>query len=184
MTPSSLPLVVKALHFAAQQHRNQRRKDADTSPYINHPIALLQVLVQEGGIEDPEILAAALLHDTIEDCGVTAAELSQHFGSKVSAYVVEVTDDKSLAKEARKQAQIDHAPHLSAEAQCIKVADKICNLRDLLNQPPADWPMSRKAKYFVWASQVIGAMPTPPPSLKAIADLLIAEGLQQVQERG
>jgi len=59
--------VIRAVEFAAKKHRMQRRKDSDASPYINHPIALMHVLCIDGGIRDPKILAAAALHDTIED---------------------------------------------------------------------------------------------------------------------
>ena len=73
---ADLPLVLQALAFAADKHRDQRRKDAAASPYINHPIALANVLVREGEVTDPAVLAAALLHDTVEDTQTTPAELA------------------------------------------------------------------------------------------------------------
>ena len=76
-------LFLKALVFAADKHRNQRRKDADASPYINHPIALANILVNEGGITDINVLCGAILHDTIEDTETTKEELTQHFGEKI-----------------------------------------------------------------------------------------------------
>jgi GTP diphosphokinase / guanosine-3',5'-bis(diphosphate) 3'-diphosphatase len=137
--------IIKASAFAAAKHRNQRRKDAEASPYINHPIALADVLANEGGIEDPTVLCAAILHDTIEDTETTPEELERHFGRHVAAIVLEVTDDKSLEKHVRKQLQIDHAPHISREAKLVKLADKICNLRDILDSPPADWSTRAQA---------------------------------------
>jgi guanosine-3',5'-bis(diphosphate) 3'-pyrophosphohydrolase len=64
---SDTNVIIKAANFAAFKHRNQRRKDADASPYINHPLALADVLANEAGISDPVTICAALLHDTIGD---------------------------------------------------------------------------------------------------------------------
>src|SRR5437016_10169493 len=128
-----LALLLKALAFAAHKHRDQRRKDAESSLYINHPIALADVLINEGGVTDPEVLCAALLHDTIEDTATTHEELVQHFRSAIADIVGEVTDDKSLEKQQRKQLQIDHAHGLSRAAGLVKMADKIANLRDVAN---------------------------------------------------
>ena len=124
---------IKAVSFAADKHKNQRRKDVEASPYINHPIALANVLANEGGIANKDVLCAAMLHDTIEDTETTEEELKQLFGNKITSIVLEVTDDKSLPKAVRKQNQVDHAPHISIEAKMVKLADKICNLRDILS---------------------------------------------------
>ncbi len=135
---ADLPLVLKALAFAADKHRDQRRKDAAASPYINHPIALANVLVREGEVTDADVLAAALLHDTVEDTQTTPAELRAAFGPAIAAIVEEVTDDKSLPKAERKRLQVEHAAKMSAQAKLVKLADKICNLRDMADQPPSD----------------------------------------------
>ncbi len=127
------------------KHRDQRRKDHHSSPYINHPIALAHVLAFEADVTDEVVLIAAVLHDTIEDTGATAAELARRFGSEVAEIVKEVTDDKSLSTERRKQLQIEHAPHLSSRARLVKLADKICNLRDVAHNPPKDWNLERRA---------------------------------------
>jgi guanosine-3',5'-bis(diphosphate) 3'-pyrophosphohydrolase len=131
-------LVLKAMAFAALKHRDQRRKDAEASPYINHPIALADLLWNAGGVRDATVIAAALLHDTIEDTKTTAAELRRVFGAKVAGIVGEVTDDKKLPKERRKELQVEHAAHISHSAKLVKLADKICNLRDILESPPKD----------------------------------------------
>ncbi|MGH8704392.1 MAG: HD domain-containing protein, partial [Burkholderiales bacterium] len=120
-------LLLRALSFAAHKHRDQRRKDAAASPYINHPIALAEVLAIEGEVSDIEVLAAALLHDTIEDTATSGEELRQQFGARIAGIVAEVTDDKTLPKAERKRAQVDHAAHLSAAAKLVKLADKTCN---------------------------------------------------------
>ena len=152
---------IKAVAFAAEKHRNQRRKDADASPYINHPIALANVLANEGGIQDISVLCAAILHDTIEDTETTADELQDLFGRKVTSIVLEVTDDKSLEKHVRKQRQIEHASHISHEAKLVKLADKICNLRDIFASPPADWSAERKRPCAAGCG--VSRQRTPPP---------------------
>jgi guanosine-3',5'-bis(diphosphate) 3'-pyrophosphohydrolase len=161
---------VKAVAFASDKHRNQRRKDADASPYINHPIALANVLANEGGVTDATVLCAAVLHDTIEDTQTTADELKQTFGEEITSIVLEVTDDKSLDKATRKHKQIEHAPHISREAKLVKLADKISNLRDILSSPPSDWPTERKKAYFDWASKVVNGVRGVHPGLEAVFD--------------
>jgi guanosine-3',5'-bis(diphosphate) 3'-pyrophosphohydrolase len=152
-----LVLVVRAAEFAANQHRMQRRKDGET-PYINHPLGLMRVLADEGGVRDPELLAAAALHDVVEDCGVSVETLETHFGARVAGIVAEVTDDKKLAKAERKRRQVEKAPHLSHEARLLKLADKISNLTDILENPPTNWATERKEEYFAWAAEVVTAL--------------------------
>ena len=166
---------IKAVAFAAYKHRTQRRKDVDASPYINHPISLADVLANEGGIDDINVLCAAVLHDTIEDTTTTADELTPIFGAKVTSIVVEVTDDKSLAKEVRKQRQVEHAALISPEAKLVKLADKICNLRDILKTPPSDWSVDRKQTYFDWAAKVVAGLRGVHPGLEAVFDGLFQQ---------
>ena len=117
---------------------------------------------------------AALLHDTIEDTGVTAQELEQRFGADVTSLVLEVTDDKSLPKATRKALQVQNAPKKSVRAQVLKLADKISNLRSILERPPADWDLERKRQYFEWAKQVVDGLTSPNPILKAEFERLYA----------
>ncbi len=109
--------LIKAADFAAFKHRRQRRKDAEASPYINHPLALARVLKLEAGVGDVEVLVAAILHDTVEDTETTTEELAREFGPRVAAIVAEVTDDKSLPKPDRKRLQVERAPHSSPAGQ-------------------------------------------------------------------
>ncbi len=155
---SELALLLKALAFAAHKHRDQRRKDPDASPYINHPIALADVLVNEGGVTDFDVLCAALLHDTVEDTATTHDELVDAFGAHIARIVAEVTDDKRLPKAERKRLQVEHAPQLSREARLVKLADKLCNLRDVAHRPPSGWDLERRREYFDWARQVVDGM--------------------------
>jgi GTP diphosphokinase / guanosine-3',5'-bis(diphosphate) 3'-diphosphatase len=159
---------VRALGFASRKHSQQRRKDADASPYINHPIALVSILALEAGINDRDTLCAALLHDTIEDTDTSVEELVETFGAEVAALVQEVTDDKRLPKEERKQLQIEHAIHLSSKARLVKLADKIANLRDMADSPPAGWSLARRQEYFDWAKQVVERIADPPAQLLAL----------------
>ena len=131
MTNTHTVHLMEAIAFAADKHRHQRRKDKEASPYINHPIALAHLLVTTAGVEEPVVLQAAILHDTIEDTQTSYAELLDRFGKEVADAVAEVTDDKSLPKERRKELQVEHAPHASRAAALVKLADKICNLRDM-----------------------------------------------------
>ncbi|MGQ0545950.1 MAG: HD domain-containing protein [Betaproteobacteria bacterium] len=165
-----LALLLEALAFAAHKHRDQRRKDAGASPYINHPIALADVLVNEGGVTDVEVICAALLHDTVEDTDTTHEELANAFGSRIARIVAEVTDDKALAKDERKRLQVEHAPSLSHEAKLVKLADKICNLRDVAERPPAKWDRARQREYFDWAKRVIDGLRGAHPRLEGAFD--------------
>jgi guanosine-3',5'-bis(diphosphate) 3'-pyrophosphohydrolase len=170
--PGSPPLAafIAATAFAAHKHRDQRRKDAKASPYINHPIALTNVLANEAAIADVVVLMAALLHDTIEDTDTTAEELKNHFGAEVAVIVVQVTDDKTLKKSERKRQQVLHASSISNQAKLVKLADKICNLRDITAAPPADWGIERKREYFDWAKQVVDQLRGVHPRLEALFD--------------
>jgi guanosine-3',5'-bis(diphosphate) 3'-pyrophosphohydrolase len=169
-----LALLLRALSFAAQKHRDQRRKDAEASPYINHPIALAEVLAEVGGVADIEVLAAALLHDTIEDTATTFEELVAQFGDRIAGMVAEVTDDKNLPKAERKRLQIVHASGISPGAKLVKLADKICNLRDVAERPPAHWELQRRREYFEWAKQVIDGLRGSHPRLEAAFDAAYA----------
>lgn len=162
--------LMTALAFAADKHKNQRRKDAEASPYINHPIALANLLLNEAGVEDQRVLIAAVLHDTIEDTDTTEQELVRHFGKDVADIVLEVTDDKSLPKAERKRLQIEHAAHISRRAKLVKLADKICNLRDIAASPPADWSIERKREYFDWAKSVVDELRGVHPGLEHLFD--------------
>ena len=130
-------LLLRAAVFAAERHRAQKRKDAQASPYINHPLQVAELLASVGGVDDARVLAAAVLHDTLEDTQTTPAELEERFGSEVRVMVEEVSDDKSLPKLERKRLQIDHASGLSAGAKLIKLGDKISNVKDVVENPPA-----------------------------------------------
>jgi len=152
-------LILKAAHFAAKKHRDQRRKDKHASPYIIHPISVALAIAQIGRVDDPEILAAALLHDTLEDTKTEPEDLEAEFGKKVCEYVLDVSDDKTLPKDERKRRQIEHAKKISKGAALIKLGDKISNVTDVINNPPEDWDINRRKEYLDWAEKVIENCP-------------------------
>jgi guanosine-3',5'-bis(diphosphate) 3'-pyrophosphohydrolase len=155
MKQFQMDTILAAVAFAAHKHSDQRRKDAKASPYINHPIALARILREEGKVEDPAVIAAALLHDTLEDTQTEYQEIKGLFGAKIADMVVEVTDTKWLKKHLRKRLQISKASRSSEGAKLIKLADKIANLRDIIASPPANWSVERKREYFDWAKRVV-----------------------------
>jgi GTP diphosphokinase / guanosine-3',5'-bis(diphosphate) 3'-diphosphatase len=151
---NDLSRLLAAVSFAASKHRDQRRKDRDATPYINHPIALAETLARMG-ITDIVVLQAAILHDTIEDTETTPEELEANFGPEVRKIVAEVTDDKRLPKETRKQLQIEHSASLSERARLVKIADKICNVRDVAYSPSPEWDVERRRQYLDWSEAVV-----------------------------
>jgi guanosine-3',5'-bis(diphosphate) 3'-pyrophosphohydrolase len=151
-------LVLKALAFAAHKHRDQRRKNVEASPYINHPISLANILTSEGNVTDVEVICAALLHDTIEDTETTYQELKGEFGETIAEIVAEVTDTKWIGKTVRKKLQVSKARRASKGAKLVKLADKIANLRDIVSSPPADWSIERRREYFDWAKTVVDGL--------------------------
>lgn len=170
--------VLAAAAFASVRHAAQRRKGEAQEPYINHLIEVSRLLADATDGQDTPLIIAGLLHDTIEDVGVTGEELTERFGSDVASLVAEVTDDKSLPKEVRKQLQIEHAPHTSARAKMLKIADKTSNLRAIRNSPPPDWSAERKDAYFAWAQQVVAGCRGVSPLLEAAFDAAYAAGWQ------
>ena len=174
--PSTVAALLKALHFAADKHRDQRRKDVGASPYINHPIEVAELLARVGGVTDLVTLQGAILHDTIEDTNTTPEELEAEFGPEVRRVVEEVTDDKKLPKEDRKRLQIEHAPHASERAKHVKLADKVSNVRSVTLTPPANWPLSRRQEYLDWTEQVIDGLRGCNPALEGHYSELLAEG--------
>lgn len=172
---SCVPLLT-AVHFAADRHRDQRRKGRDASPYINHPIEVAETLGRVGGVNDPVILQAAILHDTLEDTETDPEELEARFAADVRRVVEEVTDDKSLEKHERKRIQVEHSPHLSDAAKMVKIADKIANIRSVVQTPPDDWSWERRREYLDWTEKVVAGCRGCNEALERYFDQVLAEG--------
>jgi len=163
---------LKALVFAAHKHRDHRRKDPSHSPYVNHLIEVADLLWRVGGVRDPALLMAAVLHDSIEDTHTSPAEIREYFGKEVLDLVLEVTDDKSLPQAVRKRLQVEHAAGISLRAKQLKIADKISNVRDIMITPPPDWSEQRRQEYLDWARQVVDRVRGANPALETEFDRL------------
>lgn len=167
---NAIQAIVKASNFAAIKHKAQKRKDAEGTPYINHPIGVAQQLIEIGKVYDTDVLVCALLHDTVEDCDCTFEEIEENFGTNVLNLVKEVTDDKNLEKMERKRMQVVNGPNKSFGAKLVKLSDKLYNLRDLERCLPNGWDEERRVAYFRWAREVVDAMRSTGP---------INEGLEE-----
>lgn len=167
--------IIRCVNFSAVKHKNQRRKDPEKTPYINHPIGVANILTQEAGIIDLQVIQAALLHDTVEDTDTTYEELVTEFGKDVADLVMEVTDDKSLPKEERKKQQIVHSSVTSHKAKLVKLADKLYNLRDLNRATPRGWTEDRVYEYFQWAADVVRGMRGTNKALEDSLNVLFEE---------
>ncbi len=172
--------LLDVLNFAAEKHRNQFRKDGFT-PYINHPIQVANLLVQNGE-DDVALLSAALLHDTIEDTETSEEEIRNHFGDEVLSLVLEVTDNKNLPSDMRKQQQIKCAPHASRRAKALKLADKICNVRDIAICPPANWSLDRRHQYLNWSEKVVAGLRGTNTALELLFDHYLSHGRDLLDE--
>ena len=185
MEQENLAKLLAAFKFAADKHRDQRRKGAHQPPYINHPIEVCEQLVRVGKVEDLNILLAAILHDTVEDTDTTPEEIEMLFGKRVSEIVAEVTDDKGLPKAERKQKQIEHAPHISPEAKQVKLSDKISNIREIANDSPLNWTKKRKLEYLSWGESVVNAgLRGVNADLEKLFDEILSAARTKIMENG
>lgn len=180
-----LSKIFRALKFAAEKHRTQRRKGGDDTPYINHPISVVETLWRVGGVRDTNVLLACILHDTVEDTATSLEEIERGFGREVRALVAEVTDDKSLPKPERKRLQVERAPQLSEGAKLIRLADKAWNVFDVAYSPPSHWPHQRRVEYLAWTERVVAGIRGCNAALEQHFDKNLAEArerLAQIEE--
>ena len=182
VNPEDISLMLKALKFAAIRHRDQRRKDKQASPYINHPITVVSTLWETGGIRDVTTLVAGILHDIIEDTDTSTEELTAEFGAEICQIVKELTDDKQLPKPVRKRLQLQNVAELSTRARHVRIADKISNLEDILHSPPANWSLERRREYVEWAGKVIDGLRGSNNALEKYFGELFAEAVKMLEE--
>ena len=175
-TANDIAVLLRTLHFAADKHRDQRRKGEEASPYVNHLIEVAELLAREGRVTDLISLQAAILHDTLEDTQTTVEELEAMFGFEVRHLVEEMTDDKRLPKAERKRLQIEHAPGLSARAKVIKLADKTSNILGIIQTPPAGWSLERRREYLAWSDKVVDGCRGYNAALEQLYDKTVVEG--------
>jgi guanosine-3',5'-bis(diphosphate) 3'-pyrophosphohydrolase len=174
-------LLLTAIKFASEKHMLQRRKGCNDIPYINHTISVAYTLQVTAGENDQVLLAAAILHDILEDTDTTENQLTELFGKEVCSIVKEVTDDMTLTYDDRKRFQIKKAPTLSQKAKLIKIADKISNIHDILTTP-LTWSNRRKRKYVEWSEKVVEGCRGINPKLDKAFDEIIAEAKNVLTE--
>lgn len=163
---TDLVRLLKAIKFASERHSTQCRKDVARTPYINHPIAVAELVARYHPESHVNDILGAILHDTVEDTCTTPEELEQLFGLAVVATVETLTDDKGLAADDRKLLQVRHAATLPVASKRIKIADKICNVTDISATSPVTWGTARKLAYVEFAENVVCACgPSASPEL-------------------
>lgn len=131
-------IILKALEFATEKHAGQWRHDKLT-PYIIHPLEVFKKLIVYGIVDIP-LLIAAILHDVIEDCGVTKEEIERIFGKEAAQYVVEVSkvgvDQETIQV---KMEFLKGCADKSIHALILKIADRACNVRDYQTDAKRPW---------------------------------------------
>lgn len=163
-------LLARAADFAARAHLGQYRKGPGDVPYVNHVTAVAALVA--GATDDPEALAAALLHDSVEDSEATVEDIGSLFGARIAEIVAEVTDDPAIATlpvYQRKAHQAKHMQTASHEAKLIKIADQTCNVTDLVESPPG-WPPDRMKAYLDGSRLVVDACRGTDTGLEAAFD--------------
>lgn len=159
MTAQEIQEICRGIDFAAEKHRLQTRKNAAKTPYISHPLAVTINLMSIGEVRETVTIIGSLLHDTLEDTPTTFEELESKFNKQIATLVLEVSDDKSVAKETRSRMQVINASHKSKAAAQILLADNLFNLNDLFTNTPSDWSQARVDRYYEWVQSVIDRLP-------------------------
>jgi len=167
--------IFRALKFASEKHERHRRKGGRDIPYINHPIAVATLLATVAEVTDPDLLAAALLHDTVEDTDATHEELVEQFGADIANLVAEVTDDPTLSSAQRKLTQEREASSKSPRAKLLRLADKTANVHDITYRPPPEWSVERRMEYYSWAERVVAKLRGVNAKLEERFDDVLAE---------
>lgn len=159
----------KIIKYATKKHEGQKRKNSRADDYIVHPLEVKDILLNNGVI-DYNTLAAAVLHDTIEDTDATYLEIKEKFGQDIADIVLEVTDDKSLPKKVRKELQASKIAGKSFSARMIKIADKLS--KDILTDPPKHWTELDKNGYIMWSYTVCKNAMAVGDTPKKLSDLV------------
>ncbi|MCK5823733.1 MAG: HD domain-containing protein [Bacteroidales bacterium] len=147
--------IFMAYNYAAQKHKGQVRKGNDKAPYINHPISVVHTLTSTGNVVDNATIIAGILHDVIEDTNTNPNEIAELFSWEIANIVLEISDKKNISSDKRKAMQIFNASKLTHKAKLIRIADKICNVRDIIDFPPRLWNIQRRINYLLWTKKVL-----------------------------
>jgi guanosine-3',5'-bis(diphosphate) 3'-pyrophosphohydrolase len=158
------PRLLEALDFAAVRHSAQRRKGPDAAPYVNHLIEVATLVANVAGVDDVDVLIAAVLHDVIEDTPTTADEVSERFGERVCRFVLALSDDKSLPRQRRREIALAELPQAEPLVHVIKLADLASNIKLM----PPHWPAERQREYMQWSEN---AATICSPSCQPLAEL-------------
>lgn len=161
-------MIAEAVEFAADAHAGKQGDDGRT-PYFNH-LAEVAAFCARREPFDPVLVAAAYLHDTVEDTGVTEELIRERFGDAVTDLVMEVTDPPGLKGKERRQRQVDHAATSSERAKLIKIADKTSNVAELVDRPAKDETAKGMQKYLDWARAVVEACRGVDDAMEAAFD--------------
>ena len=175
-------LITRALRFAAERHSSQRRKGQAKEPYVNHLAEVSELVADATEGKDVNLIAAALLHDTIEDTETSSDELVATFNNDIAQLVADVTDDKSLPKQDRKHLQVVNSRAQNMRVKLLKLADKTSNLRSLANSPPENWNTERKQAYIDWAIKVAAGLKGVNPWLEERFDEALRRAQQALQQ--
>jgi len=163
-------LYAKAVVFAFEQHRGQKRtEEPGDVAYVIHPIRVSEHLRRLAGVDDVEILCAAVLHDTIEDSGTRYDELAEAFGDRVARIVAELTNDSRLPKRVRHDDMIRRMECASAEAKLIKLADRYDNLRSI-----STTDCGKRQRILEETPRLLAAMRGACPPLEAAIEGLLS----------
>jgi guanosine-3',5'-bis(diphosphate) 3'-pyrophosphohydrolase len=178
---NGLQIVSQAACFAAERHSGQTRKGSRGAPYLNHLAEVAALVAMETDGTDANLVAAAWLHDAVEDTATSRADIAERFGEDVADLVMEATDDKSMPKAERKRQQEVEAPGKSPRAKVLKIADKLSNVRGVLSDPPPDWDRERRYDYVAWATRVVAGLRGHAPQLEAEFDRTAEAALEAFQ---
>jgi hypothetical protein len=176
--PAALNVMLRAALFAADRHKNQRRKGVAREPYINHLLEVAALLSDATDGEDMELIIAGLLHEAMEDQdGVD--EIAVRFGAGVTALVAELADDRRRGMSEPRHSVLE--PPRSRRAQMIKIAELISHVRALHVSPPTDWTLERRRDYFLWAQRMVAGCRDASPELETVFDAACSRGLEALK---
>jgi guanosine-3',5'-bis(diphosphate) 3'-pyrophosphohydrolase len=173
---SDAVLLTRAALAAAEAHKGQTRKGGEV-PYVNHVIEVAHLVAEAGGT--PEMVAAALLHDVVEDGEATGETVAADFGPCIATLVAGLTDApewKALPREARKRRQAEHMARAPRAVRRIKIADQTSNVRDV-GRLPKGWSPGEARAYIAGAALVVDACRGADAGLEAAFDAARAQAL-------
>ncbi|MEZ5967228.1 MAG: HD domain-containing protein [Planctomycetota bacterium] len=166
--------IAAAMMYAIEKHWHQRRRDG--TPYIAHPIRVAECLRRIGGVDDPDVIIAALLHDSIEDTDCEWDDLDKRFGRRVADLVATLSGDMRMPKPERRTEVIERARTAPREAQAIRLADRLDNLLDM-----SGFSQARKEEYVDGSEKTLAACRGANPALEAAMAAAIAKVRAELQ---